>query len=45
MDKDNYQEVKNEVRKPIRTKKKAYFERKLTESIGNLKELWKSLKS
>ena len=31
--------------KNLRTKKKAYFESKLTENIGKPKELWKSLKS
>ena len=45
VDKDNYKEAKNEVQKLIRTKKKAYFESKLTENIGKPKELWKSLKS
>ena len=44
-DKDNYKEARNEVQKLIRTKKKAYFESKLTENIGQLKELWKCLKS
>ena len=45
VDKDNYKEAKNEVQKLIRTKKKAYFESKLTENIGKPKELWKILKS
>ena len=45
IDQDNYKEVTNGVQKLIRTKKKAYFESKLTENIGKLKELWKSLKS
>ena len=44
VDKDNYQEAKDEVQKLIRTTKKAYFEMKLTENIGKPKELWKSLK-
>ena len=44
-DKDNYTEARNEVQKRIRTKKKAYFESKLTENIGKTKELWKSLTS
>ena len=44
-DKDNYKEARNEVQKLIRTKKKAYFESKLTENIGKLKELWKYFKS
>ena len=43
--KDNYKEAKNEVQKLICTKKKAYFESKLTENIENPKELWKCLKS
>ena len=37
VDKDNYKEARNEVQKLIRTKKKAYFENKLTENI------WKSI--
>ena len=45
IDKDNYKEVTNGVQKLIRTKKKAYFESKLTENIGKSKELWKGLKS
>ena len=45
VDKDNDKEAKNEVQKLIRTKKKSYFESKLTENIGKPKELWKSLKS
>ena len=43
--KDNYKEAKNEVQKLICTKKKGYFESKLTENIENPKELWKCLKS
>ena len=39
VDKDNYKEARNEVQKLIRTKKKAYFESKLTENIGKPKEL------
>ena len=42
---DNYKEARNEVQKLIRTKKKAYFESKLTENIGKPKELCKCLKS
>ena len=45
VDKDNYKEAKNEVQKLICTKKKAYFESKLTENIGKSKELWKCSKS
>ena len=45
IDKDNYKEVRNEVQKLICTKKRAYFENKLTENIGKPKELWKCLKS
>ena len=44
-DKDNYKESRNVVQKLIRTKKKAYYENKLTENIGKPEELWKSLKS
>ena len=45
VNKDNYKEVRNEVRKLFRTKKKAYFESNLTENIGKPKELWNCLKS
>ena len=45
VDKDNYKEARNEVQKLIRTKKKAYWESKLTENIGKPKELWNYLKS
>ena len=45
LDKDNYKGPRNEVQKLIRTKKKAYFESKLTENIGKPRELWKSIKS
>ena len=45
VDKNNYKEVRNEVQKLICTKKKAYFESKLTENIGKPKELWNCLKS
>ena len=45
VDKGNYKEARNEVQKLFRIKKKAYLERKLTENIGKLKELWKSLRS
>ena len=38
-------EARNEVQKLIRTKKKTYFESKLTENTGKSKQLWKSLKS
>ena len=44
VDKDNYKEARSEVQKLIGTKKKAYFESKLTKNIGKPKELWKSLK-
>ena len=37
--------ARNEVQKSIRTKKKAYFESKLTENIERPKELWTCLKS
>ena len=39
VDKDNYKEVRNEIQKQIRTKKKTYFESKLTENTGKPKEL------
>ena len=45
VDKDNYKEGRHEVQKLIRTKKKADFASKLTENIGNPKELWNCLKS
>ena len=38
-DKDKYKEAKNEAQKRICTKKKAYFQSKLTENIGKPKEL------
>ena len=38
VDKDNYKKARNEVQKLIRTKKKPYFESKLTENIGKPKE-------
>ena len=44
VDKYNYKEARSEVQKLIRTKKKAYFESKLTENIGKPKELWNCLK-
>ena len=43
--KDNHKEARNEVQKLILTKKKAYFEGKLTENIGKPQELWNCLKS
>ena len=45
IDKGNYKKARNEVQKLMGTKKKAYFERKLTEYIAKPKELWKNLKS
>ena len=45
VDENNYKEVRNELQKLICTKKKPYFESKLTQNIGKSKELWKSLKS
>ena len=45
VDKDNNKEARNEVQDLIHKKKKAYFESKLTENIGNPKELWNCLKS
>ena len=39
VDKDNYKEARNEVQKLIRTKKKFYFEKKLTHIIGKPREL------
>ena len=43
VDKHSYRKARNEVQKLIRTKKKAYFESKLTVDITKPKELWKSL--
>ena len=37
IDKDDYKEARNELRKLIHKKKKAYFESKLTQNIGSLK--------
>ena len=45
VDKDSYKEARDKGQKLIRTKKKAYFESKLTDSIGKPKQLWKILKS
>ena len=45
VDVENCKEVRNELQKLIRTKKKAYFKSKLSQNIGKSKELWKSLKS
>ena len=45
VDENNYKKVRNELEKLIRTKKKAYFESKLTQNTGKSKELSKSLKS
>ena len=45
VDKGNYKEARNEVQNLIRTKKKAYFESKLTGKIEKPEEFWKSLKS
>ena len=45
VDKDNYKEARNEIQRLIRTKKKAFFESKLTEKIGRPKELCNCLKS
>ena len=36
VDKGNYKEARNEIQKLIRTKKKAYFESKLTENTGRV---------
>ena len=44
VNKDNYKEARNGVQKLICTKKKVYFESKLTENIGKPKELLMSLK-
>ena len=44
VDKDNHKEAKNDLQKLIRKKKKAYFKSKLTENIGEPKELWNCLK-
>ena len=45
VDEDNYKEARNDLQKLIRTKKKAFFESKLTQNIGKSKEFRKSLKS
>ena len=45
VNKDNYQEARNEVETLIRTNKKAYIKSKLTENTGKPEDLWKSLKS
>ena len=39
MKKDSYKEARNVLQQLTRTKKKAYFENKLTQNIGKSKEL------
>ena len=45
VDEENCKEVRNELQKLIRTKKKEYFKSKLSQNIGKSEELWNSLKS
>ena len=40
----NYRKSRNQVKKLIKRKKSNYIKEKLTENIGNSKELWKTLK-
>ena len=44
MDHVNYRKARNRVTKLIRLKKRNFIKLKLTENIGNSKELWKTLK-
>ena len=43
IDKDIYNAARYEVRKMIFDKKRSFFEKKLSESIGKPKDLWKEL--
>ena len=45
IDKEIYKIARYEVQKLISYKKKKFFENRLNDSIGKLKELWKALKS
>ena len=45
IDKDIYNAVRYKVRKMIFDKKRSFFEKELSESIGKPKDLWKELKS
>ena len=45
IDKDIYNVARYKVRKMIFDKNRSFFEKKLSESIGKPKDLWKSLKS
>ena len=44
IDKDIYNAARYKVRKMIFDKKRSFFEKKLSESIGKPKDLWKALK-
>ena len=39
----NYRKSRNQIKKLIKRKKMNYIKEKLTENIGNSKELWKTL--
>ena len=45
IDKDIYNVARYKVRKMIFNKNRSFFEKKLSESIGTPKDLWKALKS
>ena len=45
IDKDIYNVARDKVRKMIFNKNRSFFEKKLSESIGTPKDLWKTLKS
>ena len=45
LDQENYKKIRCEVKKLIAERKRNYFETKLTENIGKLRELWKTLKA
>ena len=45
IDKDIYNVARYKVRKMIFNKNRSFFEKKISESIGTPKDLWKALKS
>ena len=45
IDKDIYNAVRYKLQKMIINKKRVFFEKKMTESIGKPKDLWKVLRS
>ena len=45
IDKDIYNVARDKIRKMIFNKNRSFFEKKLSESIGTPRDLWKTLKS